>query len=90
MNGRNDQGAAVALENVSFKYELSSEWSIKDVSLEVAKGECVLLAGRSGCGKTTVLRTINRLAPDFFEGRRTGDISVLGLSLIHISEPTRH
>ena len=36
MNGRNDQGAAVALENVSFKYELSSEWSIKDVSLEVA------------------------------------------------------
>lgn len=81
VNGRNDQGAAVALENVSFKYELSSEWSIKDVSLEVAKGECVLLAGRSGCGKTTVLRTINRLAPDFFEGRRTGDISVLGFPI---------
>ena len=41
MNGRNDQGAAVALENVSFKYELSSEWSIKDVSLEVANASCL-------------------------------------------------
>ncbi|WP_455163700.1 ATP-binding cassette domain-containing protein [Slackia exigua] len=79
MNGRNDQGAAVALENVSFKYELSSEWSIKDVSLEVAKGECVLLAGRSGCGKTTVLRTINRL-PRFLRGKTHGRHKRAGLS----------
>lgn len=46
---------------------------LADVDLNVYKGEVVVLVGRSGAGKTTFLRTLNRLEP--IEG---GDIFVNG------------
>jgi osmoprotectant transport system ATP-binding protein len=35
--------------------------AVDDLSLEVARGECLFLVGASGCGKTTTLRLVNRL-----------------------------
>ena len=36
------------------------------------KGELVILAGRSGCGKTTLTRVLNGLCPQFYPGKLTG------------------
>ena len=54
--------------------------AVDDVSLTVRRGETLGLVGESGCGKTTVGRTILNLLPPtggkvFFEGR---DVSTLG------------
>ena len=39
--------------------------AVKDLSLEIAEGEFISLLGSSGCGKTTVLRSIAGLeTPD--------------------------
>ena len=48
----------IALNNVSFAYESSREGEsqLRHVDLQVGKGELVILAGRSGCGKTTLTR----------------------------------
>ena len=35
--------------------------AVAELSLEVARGECLFLVGGSGCGKTTTLKMINRL-----------------------------
>ena len=47
----------IGLEQVSFGYGEKQE-TLSHVSATVARGECVLLCGASGCGKTTLLRMI--------------------------------
>ena len=47
----------IEFKNVSFQYE-GSEQQIWNVNLSIAQGECVVLTGVSGCGKTTILRMI--------------------------------
>ena len=51
---------------------------IEGMSFEIRAGECVVLCGRSGAGKSTVLRLINGLAPAFYEGTLHGSVAVAG------------
>ncbi len=51
---------------------------VRGLSLRIARGECVLLCGASGCGKTTVARLVNGLIPHFFEGKIAGTVCVDG------------
>ena len=71
----------IRLEHVSFTYGNFDSGALEDVSLLVRKGECVLLCGSSGCGKTTVTRLVNGLIPHFYEGECAGTISVCGMDV---------
>jgi len=51
--------AGIRLENIDKKY--GGLYALRRVSLEIAAGECVALAGRNGSGKTTLLRVVARL-----------------------------
>ena len=52
------------VENLSFTYPNRIEKALDDINFTVNQGEFVLLCGRSGCGKTTLLRLLkSSLAP---------------------------
>lgn len=73
----------IKIENLCFKYPLSENRAIDDFSLSISSGEFVLLCGKSGCGKTTLLRQIkNELSP---HGERTGNIFFDGQKIEEIS-----
>lgn len=64
----------INLKHVSFRYAGNAAGEIKNIDLEIKTGECVLLCGRSGCGKTTILRLLNGLIPDYYDGTLTGEV----------------
>lgn len=69
----------IEIKNSSFCYQNAQENALKDVSLWIKPGECVVLCGKSGCGKTTLARLLNGLIPSFFNGKLTGECSTFGL-----------
>ena len=69
----------IELEHVNFAYEGAEDNPVlKDISLHIGKGELVVLAGTSGCGKTTLTRLLNGLIPDCCHGALTGTVQVCG------------
>ena len=69
---------AAILKDVRFQYANSDTGALNGLSLTIRQGECVLLCGSSGCGKTTVTRLLNGLIPHYFEGTLDGEVSVCG------------
>lgn len=71
----------IQISNVCFQYENSEKGALHDVSLTVEPGECILLCGESGCGKTTITPLLNGLIPHFYEGTLNGMVEVCGLKI---------
>ena len=63
----------IRMENVSFHYA-DCEQGVKDINLTIHDGECVVLTGPSGGGKTTLTRLLNGLAPAYYTGSMEGHI----------------
>ena len=65
----------IEFQKVYFSYK-DGDSSIKDISFSIKPGECIILCGKSGSGKSTILRAVSGLAPVFYEGTLQGEIEV--------------
>lgn len=69
----------IDIDHVSFQYSGAERENLQDFNLQIEKGECVVLTGESGCGKTCVTRLINTLIPHFYEGEMSGMVLIDGV-----------
>jgi len=51
-------GGGLALRNVSFRYGIGDPWILRDASLEIARGDMVVVVGPSGSGKSTLMKLL--------------------------------
>ena len=70
----------ISLRNLTFTYRIREEPALKNINLDLHPGELMLVAGSSGCGKTTLMRCINGLIPRSYTGNIEGDILLFGES----------
>ena len=81
----------IEFKHLSFSYDSHGEQEagqrsedLQDINLTVHDGECVLLTGRSGCGKTTITRLVNGLVPHFYPGKLCGEVLLDGRNVSEI------
>lgn len=72
----------VEIKEVTFSYPgEETGGSLHHINFEIQPGECVLLCGKSGCGKTTITKLINGLIPHFNQGQLQGKTIVDGMTV---------
>ncbi|MGA9351259.1 MAG: ABC transporter ATP-binding protein [Anaerolineae bacterium] len=69
---------ALIVEQLSFKYRDRPDYALRDISFELEAGQIMLVAGASGCGKTTLIRCINGLIPHSYKGKLEGRVLLHG------------
>lgn len=77
-----ESDSAVCLEHLNVT--LAGRQILKDISLEIPKGACVAFVGESGCGKTTILKSLQ----DFVSYE--GTISLFGRNADSLKEQARY
>ena len=69
----------IELKNVTFTYHNAERSAgVYGIDLQIPAGQVVLLCGLSGCGKTTITRLINGLAPAYYAGMLEGQVLIDG------------
>ncbi len=69
------------LENINYRYPLSEDNVLKNIDLDIEKGDFWAVIGRNGSGKTTLCNVLRGFVPDFYKGEMTGKITLEGKKL---------
>jgi len=69
---------SLSVNNLSFRYRIRERWAIHNLSFNLDAGNLLLIAGASGCGKTTLMRCVNGLIPRSYRGTLEGDVHLFG------------
>ena len=69
------------LKDVSYKYPLEDREILKNINLDIKKGEFWAVIGKNGSGKTTLCNVLRRFIPDFYKGELKGKITLEGKEL---------
>jgi len=80
------------VDNISYMYPRSSEPVLKDITLEIRKGEFLGIIGPTGAGKSTLTLALIGVVPQFLGGRFFGSVTIAGMDTLDhpISSLSKH
>lgn len=70
----------IEIRNLSFTYPGAEEPILKQVNVDIEKGDFLAVIGNNGCGKSTLCKTLNGLIPHFITGDMEGEVLIDGNS----------
>ncbi|MCZ6680118.1 MAG: ABC transporter ATP-binding protein [Candidatus Poribacteria bacterium] len=71
----------IEIEKLHFTYPGRNVPTLRGLDVKVQRGEFILLTGPTGCGKSTLMRTLNGLIPHASGGRRSGSVRIHGVDV---------
>lgn len=78
---------ALSVHDLTFRYHSRTSPAIQNISFDLLPGEVMLVAGSSGCGKTTLMRCINGLIPRTYRGDLQGEIRLFDRPVDELTMP---
>ena len=66
----------ITYNNFHFRYKKNKEYQLNNINLKIDKNKFILLCGETGSGKTTLIRSMNGLIPQFYPGYYKGNVIV--------------
>jgi len=75
----------IKLTNFFYRYKGNEEYALNDINLEIQENKFILLAGETGSGKTSLIRCMNGLIPQFYAGFYKGSVEIAGQDTVETS-----
>ena len=73
---------AVEIDGLTYTYPGAPQPTLRDISLQIPKGDFLAVVGNNGCGKSTLCKALNGLIPHFITGIMEGSVQVCGLNTL--------
>lgn len=67
---------AVEIDGLTYTYPGAPQPTLKEISLQIEKGDFLAVVGNNGCGKSTLCKVLNGLIPHFITGTMEGSVRV--------------
>ena len=80
----------LSVQHLTYTYPGTAQPALSQLSLEIQRGEAILLAGPSGSGKSTLARILAGLIPAFYGGTLNGSVQWGGQSMASWPRRTLH
>ena len=74
--------SVIEIENLTYSYPAADRPILKNICVQVEKGDFLAIVGNNGCGKSTFCKTLNGLIPHFITGDFQGKVTVDGLDTL--------
>jgi energy-coupling factor transport system ATP-binding protein len=66
----------VKFKNFYYRYKGNEEYALNNINLNIKDNNFILLCGETGSGKTTLIRCMNGLIPQFYAGYYKGNVEL--------------